>query len=56
MIKISMIKLILLFVCGLGFLFLVIIILGEDIAKTNKHPRFTRWWRRNAVGEASELD
>jgi cytochrome c biogenesis protein CcdA len=51
-----MIKLILLFVFGLGFLFLVIVILGEDVAKTNKHPRFTRWWRKYAVGEESELD
>lgn len=50
MIKISMIKFILLFVFGLGLLFLAFIILGESVAETNKHPRFTKWWRQNWVG------
>jgi cytochrome c biogenesis protein CcdA len=45
-----MIKFILLFVFGFGLLFLVFIVLGESVAETNKHPRFTKWWRKHWVG------
>ena len=54
--KISLIKLILLFVFGLGFLFLAFIAIGENIASKGKYPRFTKWWRKNWVGEEDELN
>lgn len=35
----------------LGWVIGLIIITGETYAMDNKHPRFTRWWRKHVIGE-----
>jgi len=34
-----------------SILFFLAIMLGEKYALENKHPRFTKWWRNNIIGE-----
>lgn len=36
---------------ALGLIFFIAILAGETYALENKHPRFTRWWRKHMVGE-----
>jgi hypothetical protein len=35
----------------LSILFFLMLMLGEKYALENKHPKFTKWWRNNMIGE-----
>ena len=35
--------------------FVLGIVMGELYAMENKHPRFTRWWRKHWIGIEDEL-
>jgi hypothetical protein len=34
----------------LGWVLLLALVTGETYAMENKHPRFTRWWRKHIIG------
>jgi hypothetical protein len=35
----------------LSMLSFISLMLGEKHALENKHPKFTKWWRNNMIGE-----
>jgi hypothetical protein len=39
----------------LGFISLILLVMGETYALNNTNPRFTRWWRKHWVGTEDEL-
>ena len=41
---------IILWLMGIGFAFLILLIAGETYAMENNHPRFTKWWRKHVIG------
>jgi hypothetical protein len=34
----------------LGFVSLILLVMGETYALNNTNPRFTKWWRNNVIG------
>jgi hypothetical protein len=34
----------------LGWVLLLALVIGETYAIENKHPRFTKWWRKHMIG------
>jgi hypothetical protein len=34
----------------LGFIFLILLVMGETYALNNTNPQFTIWWRNNVIG------
>ena len=34
----------------MGWVFLLLLIAGETHAMENKHPKFTKWWRKHVIG------
>jgi hypothetical protein len=49
MLKISLILFI------LGFISLILLVMGETYALNNTYPRFTKWWRKHLIGTEDEL-
>lgn len=41
---------IILWLMGIGFAFLILLIAGETYAMENTHPQFTKWWRKHVIG------
>ena len=41
---------IILWLMGIGFAFLILLIAGETHAMENTHPQFTKWWRKHVIG------
>jgi hypothetical protein len=39
----------------LGFISLILLVMGETYALNNTNPRFTRWWRKHLIGTEDEL-
>lgn len=39
----------------LGFVSLILLVMGETYALNNTNPRFTKWWRNNVIGTEDEL-
>jgi hypothetical protein len=39
-----------LFFFFLGWIFLLALVTGETYAMENKHPQFTKWWRKHIIG------
>jgi hypothetical protein len=39
----------------LGWIIGLALITGETYAMENKHPRFTRWWRKHWIGTEDKL-
>jgi hypothetical protein len=39
----------------IGWLFLLLIVMGETYAMDNKYPRFTKWWRKNWISTEKDL-
>ena len=34
----------------LGFIFLILLVMGETYVLNNTNPQFTIWWRNNVIG------
>ena len=43
-------KIILFALFVLGWLCLMLLAMGETYAMENKHPKFTKWWRKHVIG------
>jgi hypothetical protein len=39
----------------LGFIFLILLVMGETYAMNNTHPKFTIWWRKHIIGNENKL-
>jgi hypothetical protein len=39
----------------LGFISLILLVMGETYALNNTYPRFTKWWRKHLIGTEDEL-
>jgi hypothetical protein len=39
----------------LGFISLILLVMGETYALNNTNPRFTKWWRKHLIGTEDEL-
>jgi hypothetical protein len=35
----------------LSILLFIVLFIGEKYALEDKHPKFTKWWRNNMIGE-----
>ena len=42
---------IILWLMGIGFTSLILLIAGETYAMDNTHPRFTKWWRKHVISD-----
>jgi len=40
---------------GIGFLLLILLVMGETYAMNNTHPKFTIWWRKHIIGNENKL-
>ena len=34
-----------------GWICLLLLVIGETYAMENKHPRFTKWWRKQIISD-----
>ena len=34
----------------LGFVLLILLVMGETYALNNTNPQFTKWWRKHVIG------
>jgi hypothetical protein len=39
----------------LGFISLILLVMGETYALNDTNPRFTKWWRKHLIGTEDEL-
>jgi hypothetical protein len=39
----------------LGFISLILLVMGETYALNDTNPRFTKWWRQHWIGIEDEL-
>jgi hypothetical protein len=39
----------------LGFISLILLVMGETYAMNNTHPKFTIWWRKHIIGNENKL-
>jgi hypothetical protein len=39
----------------LGFVSLILLVMGETYALNDTYPRFTKWWRKHLIGTEDKL-